>query len=205
MPGLPEILPLKAENHIGNKRDSANAAWHADTTMRTDPSAASILRARVTPALGGDTVFTNVVLGYEMLPDEVKARIDGLTAFHDAAIFLHYLTDENRDEVMADWPGVEHPVVRVHPQTGEKAIYVNSIFTRRIIGVEPEESEALLRLLFDQVKRPELQVRFSWRPNSIAFWDNRACQQYGVNDYVGERHMERVTIAGDVPFGPTAA
>jgi taurine dioxygenase len=202
-PDHPEILPLLAENHIANKRGSANAAWHADTTMRKDPSAASILRSRISPAMGGDTVFSNMVLGYELLPDEVKERIDGLTAFHDAAIFLNYLKGERRDEVMAQYPGVEHPVVRVHPETGEKAIYVNSIFTRRIVGVEPEESEALLRLLFDQVKLPELQMRFSWRTNSVAFWDNRSCQHYGVNDYVGERHMERVTIAGDVPFGPT--
>jgi taurine dioxygenase len=205
LPGTPEILPLKAENHIANKRGSANAAWHADTTMRQDPSAASILRSRISPAIGGDTVFSNMVLGYDLLDDEVKERIDGLTAFHDAQVFLNYLSDEKRDEVMADWPGVEHPVVRVHPETGEKAIYVNSIFTRRITGVAPEESEALLRILFDQVKLPELQCRFAWRTNSVAFWDNRSCQHYGVNDYVGERHMERVTIAGDVPFGPTAA
>ena len=205
LPGTPEILPLKAENHIANKRGSANAAWHADTTMRQDPSAASILRSRISPAIGGDTVFSNMILGYDLLDDAVKERIDGLTAFHDAQVFLNYLSDEKRDEVMADWPGVEHPVVRVHPETGEKAIYVNSIFTRHIVGVEPEESEALLRILFDQVKLPELQCRFSWRTNSVAFWDNRSCQHYGVNDYVGERHMERVTIAGDIPFGPGAA
>ncbi len=202
LPGTPEILPLKAENHIANKRGSANAAWHADTTMRKDPSAASILRSRISPAIGGDTVFSNTILGYDLLDDEVKERIDGLSAFHDAQVFLNYLSDEKRDEVMADWPGVEHPVVRIHPETGEKAIYVNSIFTRHIVGVSPEESDALLRILFDQVKLPELQCRFSWRTNSVAFWDNRSCQHYGVNDYVGERHMERVTIAGDVPFGP---
>jgi taurine dioxygenase len=94
--------------------------------------------------------------------------------------------------------------VRVHPETGEKAIYANSIFTRRILGVSEAESADLLRLLFDQVKRPEVQVRWSWRPNSIAFWDNRATQHYAVNDYSELRRMERVTIVGDRPVGPGA-
>jgi alpha-ketoglutarate-dependent taurine dioxygenase len=205
LPEHPEILPLKASYYAGNYRPSVDAEWHSDTTFRPEPSAASVLRARQLPPLGGDTVFVNTVLAYERLPDEVKQRIDRLTAVHDASIFQQFLPEGQRDSFATDYPPVEHPVVRVHPETGEKAIYVNAVFTRRILGVAPEEGAALLRLLFDQVKRPEFQVRWQWRPNSIAFWDNRSTQHYAVNDYVEERYMERVTLMGDRPVGPAAA
>jgi taurine dioxygenase len=204
-PDHPQILPLKASSYAGKYRPSADAEWHSDTTFRAEPSAASVLRARVTPPLGGDTVFVNTVAAHDRLPDDVKQQIDRLTAIHDASVFLQFLPADKRETFAADYPAVEHPVVRVHPETGEKALYVNAVFTRRILGVAPEESAALLRLLFDQVKRPEFQVRWSWRPNSIAFWDNRSTQHYAVNDYVDERYMERVTVIGDRPVGPAAA
>jgi len=203
-PDHPQILPLISEELRGKYRRSSDSNWHADTTFRETPSAASILRARVSPPLGGDTVFANAVAAYETLPEDVKARIDGLTAIHDPSVFLQFLdTEEKRQAIRDQYPEVEHPVVRIHPETGEKVLYVNSVFTRRIKGLEPEESRALLALLFDQVKRPELQVRWSWRPHSIAFWDNRATQHYAVPDYAGQRHMERVTIVGDRPVGPS--
>lgn len=202
-PDYPQILPLISEAFRGKYRQSTDSNWHADTTFRETPSAASILRAHVSPPLGGDTVFANAVAAYETLPDEVKARIDGLSAIHDPSIFLQFLDSEEKRQAIRDqYPEVEHPVVRLHPETGEKVLYVNSVFTRRIVGLAPEESKALLTLLFDQVKRPEFQVRWSWRPNSIAFWDNRATQHYAVPDYAEPRHMERVTIAGDRPVGP---
>jgi taurine dioxygenase len=204
LPDHPEILPLRATNYTGY-RPSADAEWHSDTTFRPEPSAASVLRARVVPPLGGDTVFVNTVKAYERLPEEVKAQIDGLTAIHDASVFQQFLPADKRESFVSDYPPVEHPVVRVHPETGEKAIYVNAVFTRRILGVEPEEGATLLRLLFDQVKRPEFQVRWQWRPNSIAFWDNRSTQHYAVNDYAEERYMERVTVIGDRPVGPLGA
>lgn len=204
LPDYPQILPLISQEFVGKYRASADSNWHADTTFRADPSAASILRAVISPSIGGDTVFANAVAAYESLDDDVKARIDGLTAIHDPQTFLQFLdTEEKKTALRTQFPEVEHPVVRVHPETGEKVLYVNSVFTRRIKGLEKAESDALLTLLFNQVKRPEFQVRWSWRPNSIAFWDNRATQHYAVPDYNEPRHMERVTIVGDRPRGPS--
>ncbi|WP_380878447.1 taurine dioxygenase [Sphingomonas sp. DBB INV C78] len=204
LPDYPQILPLISRDFIGKYRASPDSNWHADTTFRPDPSAASILRALVSPSLGGDTVFANAVAAYESLDEAVRARIDGLTAIHDPSVFIQFLDSEEKKEALrAQYPEVEHPVVRLHPETGEKVLYVNSVFTRRIKGLEPEESGRLLALLFNQFKRPEFQVRWSWRPNSVAFWDNRATQHYAVPDYNEPRHMERVTIIGDRPIGPS--
>ncbi len=205
LPEHPAILPLRSVYYADNYRPSVDAEWHSDTTFRAEPSAASVLRARVVPAIGGDTVFVNTVRAYDRLSDEVKAKIDRLTAVHDASVFQQLLPADKRDGFASEFPPVEHPVVRVHPETGEKAIYVNAVFTRRIVGVEAEEAASLLRLLFDQVKRPEFQVRWQWKPNSIAFWDNRSTQHYAVNDFVDERYMERVTVMGDRPVGPAPA
>ncbi|MFA7595640.1 MAG: TauD/TfdA family dioxygenase [Novosphingobium sp.] len=204
LPDYPEILPLISQELAGKYRQTSDGNWHADTTFRAEPSAASILIQRVSPSLGGDTVFANAVAAYETLDDETKERIDGLTAIHDPQIFLQFLdTEEKREALRSQYPPVEHPVVRIHPETGEKVLYVNSVFTRRIVGLEESESRALLTRLFDQVKRPEFQVRWSWKPGSIAFWDNRATQHYAVPDYTDARHMERVTIIGDRPVGPS--
>lgn len=205
LPDYPEILPLISENFRGRYAVSPDANWHADTTFRSEPSAASVLRQVVSPSIGGDTVWANVVDAYETLDDDIKARIDGLTAIHDASHFAQYFDSAEKREALAkQYPPVEHPVVRVHPETGEKVLYVNSVFTRRIVGLPEDESAALLRKLFDQLKRPEFQVRFRWRVNSIAFWDNRSTQHYAVPDYAEPRHMERVTIIGDAPRGPSA-
>ncbi|RJF85810.1 TauD/TfdA dioxygenase family protein [Sphingomonas cavernae] len=202
-PDYPEILPLVSRDFVGKYRQTTDSNWHADTTFREAPSAASILRAHVSPSLGGDTVFANAVAAYETLDDETKERIDGLTAIHDPSVFIQFLdTEEKKQALLSQYPPVEHPVVRIHPETGEKVLYVNSVFTRRIVGLDAEESNALLLRLFDQVKRPEFQVRWSWRPGSIAFWDNRATQHYAVPDYNEPRHMERVTVIGDRPLGP---
>jgi taurine dioxygenase len=203
LPEYPEILPLVAREFAGRYRQTTDSNWHADTTFRAEPSAASILLQHVSPGLGGDTVFANAVAAYDSLDDETKARIDGLTAIHDTRIFLQFIdTEEKRRALQEQFPPVEHPVVRIHPETGEKVLYVNSVFTREIVGLAPDESKALLARLFDQVKRPEFQVRWNWQPGSIAFWDNRATQHYAVPDYRGDRHMERVTIVGDRPVGP---
>ncbi|WP_157218580.1 TauD/TfdA dioxygenase family protein [Flavisphingomonas formosensis] len=206
LPDYPQILPLISAEFVGKYRASTDANWHADTTFRPEPSAASVLLARVSPPLGGDTVFANAVAAYDTLSDEVKERIDGLTAIHDPSVFIQFLdSEEKKDALRAQYPEVEHPVVRVHPETGEKVLYVNSVFTRRIKDWDKAESDALLALLFNQVKRPEFQVRWSWRPGSIAFWDNRATQHYAVPDYNEPRHMERVTIVGDRPRGISSA
>jgi taurine dioxygenase len=205
LPDYPNILALIATETKDRHRTGADGNWHADSTFLPAPPAASILRGIIVPPLGGDTVFVNVIEAYERLPEEVKERIDGLTALHDSRIYAGALSGEERDAFLAKNPPAEHPVVRVHPETGEKAIYVNTIYTKRIVGVSEAESDQLLQLLFNQLKRPEFQMRWSWTPNSMAFWDNRSSQHYAVGDYREQRHMERITIVGDVPMGPSTS
>lgn len=202
LPDYPNILPLVATATKDKHRTGADGNWHADSTFLPAPPAASILRALVVPPLGGDTVFVNTIEAYERLPDDVKKRIDGLTALHDSRIYAGALSGKEREEFLANNPPAEHPVVRIHPETGEPAIYVNMIYTQRIAGVSDAESNELMQFLFNQLKRPEFQVRWSWQPGSIAFWDNRSTQHYAVGNYREERHVERITIVGDVPFGP---
>jgi alpha-ketoglutarate-dependent taurine dioxygenase len=172
--------------------------WHTDETFRAIPPLASILRAVHLPELGGDTVFADATAAYEGLSDEVKERIANLRAVHSAAYgFGWYENLERKAEIERQYPPVEHSVVRVHPETGAKVLFVNSAFTSHIIGLEKEESDRLLAHLLSQFVQPEYQVRFKWRPGSIAFWDNRATQHYGVWDFGdATRELERVTIKG---------
>jgi taurine dioxygenase len=169
-------------------------------TFRQRPSIASILRARHLPPLGGDTMWADTVAVYAGLPQPVKDRIAGLEAEHDIVrSFGGRVTEEKRAQLSRDFPSVRHPVVRSHPETGEKILYVNYTFTSRIVGLPEEESDSLLKLLFDRIKVPEYQVRFRWTPNAIGIWDNRSTQHYAVGDYWPEyRALERVTVSGDV-------
>lgn len=206
-PDYPEMLVLKSE---GESKTGALAPaadyWHTDTTFRELPSAASILLGYAIPPLGGDTLWCNTVAVYEGLDAELKARIDGLEAVHNGLVSFarHLDTEEKQAAFLEHYPPQVHPIVRIHPETGEKLLFVNSGFTTHIVGMEEAESRALLARLFDEVKRPEYQVRFRWQPGSIAFWDNRSTQHYGVADYRGLRHLERVTVIGDRPAGPSA-
>lgn len=175
--------------------------WHSDVSWREVPALGSVLRAIEIPEVGGDTLFTDMVAAYEGLPDDLKARIDGLTATHD---FTHSfglaMKPEELAEKQKEFPAVHHPVVRTHPETGRKILYVNSIFTARIDGVSDEESRALLDTLCSQAMVPEYQCRFRWEKSSVAFWDNRAVQHYAASDYWPNRRvMERVAIIGDRP------
>ncbi len=175
--------------------------WHSDVTWREKPSLGSVLRALEVPGVGGDTLFSDMVAAYEGLADEVKAKIDGLRAVHD---FTHTfglaLDPKTLAEKQKEFPAVEHPVVRTHPQTGQKALYVNAIFTSHIVGMEREEGDRLLEHLYRQAAVPEYQCRFRWQKNSIAFWDNRSVQHYACSDYWPQhRVMERVTIIGERP------
>lgn len=202
----PEMLVLDS---IGELKEGSRAPaadfWHSDTTFRDNPSASSILLAYKLPPLGGDTLWCNTAAVYEGLDDELKARIENLNAVHTgiAAFGRHLDTEEKRAAFLERHPPQIHPVVRIHPETGERLLYVNSGFTTRILDVSEEESDALLARLYDEVKRPEYQVRFRWEVGSIAFWDNRSTQHYGVADYAGRRHLERVTVVGDRPVGPS--
>ena len=203
--GYPEILKIEGVEGVQLTAETlapfqAYNKWHTDVTFRQKPSIASILRARHLPPLGGDTMWADTAAAYAGLPQPVKERIEGLEAEHDIVrSFGGRVTEEKRAQLARDFPPVRHPVVRTHPDTGEKILYVNYTFTTRILGVPEEESDSLLRLLFDRIKVPEYQVRFRWTPNAIGIWDNRSTQHYAVGDYWPEhRLLERVTVSGDV-------
>jgi len=195
----PEIQPVYARP---DRRGSGRADhWHTDTSWRLTPSLGAILRAIDVPDVGGDTIWVNAAAAYEELPEDVKQRIDDLYAVHDAARLAPLSSAEKAAEVRRNNPVVAHPVVRTHPETGEKSLYLNESLTTQILYLDKKESDELLQYLLSQFLRPEIQVRFKWRRNSIAFWDNRATVHYASNDY-GDfpRRMERVAIVGDRPF-----
>lgn len=196
--GSPEVVLLSKNEAVGGYENG----WHSDVTWRVAPSLGSILRCRECPPVGGDTLFADMAAAYQGLPDELKSQIDGLRAVHDFTIaFALSLTPEKLAEKREEYPPVAHPIVRTHPQTGEKVIYVNRGFTSHVEGLEPGESSRLLSFLYAQASLPEYQVRFRWKKNSLAFWDNRSTQHYASSDYWPEvRVMERVTVVGDRPY-----
>ena len=177
----PEIFELVAS--AGGIADE----WHTDLTFMASPSVMSVLNMITCPALGGDTMWTNLALAYEALSTPMKELCDGLTALHDAH-------PHNRSDAMA-----VHPVVRTHPVTGERVLYVNEHFTRRIVEMSHEESEALLGLLTNWVKASRFTVRYTWTEGTIAMWDNRCTQHCVLNDFDGERIIQRATVMGDHP------
>lgn len=201
-PNYPEVLAITHDKDNKGKENT----WHSDVTWRVEPSLGSVLRALEVPAFGGDTLFADMYAAYEGLSDEVKAKIEGKNALHDFAHFRVGLrkrgaTEEQIEEFNRKYPSVEHPVVRTHPETKKKALYVNAAFTQHIVGMDRDQSAALLKHLYAQAAIPEYQCRFRWQKNSIAFWDNRASQHYAVSDYwPALRRMERVTIIGDRPY-----
>jgi taurine dioxygenase len=200
--GYPEMLAI---THDKDNKGRENT-WHSDVTWRIEPSLGSILRALEVPAVGGDTLFADMYAAYENLSDEVKAKIDGKNALHDFAHFRvamrkRGLNEEQIEEFNKKYPSVEHPVVRTHPETGRKALYVNAAFTQYIVGMDRAESDKLLKHLYAQASIPEYQCRFHWEKNSLAFWDNRCSQHYAVSDYwPALRRMERATVIGDRPY-----
>lgn len=207
VPGFPEILFIEAADGMKLSEPLIPIArpankWHTDVTFREKPSTAGILRMRKKPPIGGDTIFADTALIYSDLPPDVKAKIDNLDAEHDILRSFGYrVSAEKAAKLSAEYPPRVHPVVRRHPETGERHLFVNHVFTSRILGLEEKEAADLLAYLLERVKAPEYQIRFKWTENAIAFWDNRATQHYGVLDYwPHERVVERVTVAGeDIP------
>lgn len=193
----PEVLRIA---HGPNSKGQENN-WHSDVTWRAEPSLGSILRAIELPDVGGDTLFANMVMAYDNLSDEIKEKITGAVAVHDIARVFARRLKKDASKLHEQFPPQEHPVVRTHPETGERVLYVNIAFTDYIKGMDRAESDALLAQLYRTAWLPEYQCRFRWAPGSIAFWDNRACQHYAASDYFPHiRIMERVTIAGDRPY-----
>ncbi len=187
------------------ERPNAACMWHSDVTWRVDPSLCSILRATIVPEYGGDTLWADMSAVFEGLDDATRSRLSGMTASHDWHHFRAGMRKKtSADQIArleAEYPPAHHPIVRTHPVSGEKILFVNPAFTIGIDGMGGEESRTLLSRLYAETGRPEYQVRFSWQPNSIALWDNRSTQHYGVPDfYPQHRRMERVTVAGDKPF-----
>lgn len=182
----------------------AENQWHADITWHERPSFGAVLRAIELPDVGGDTLWADAAAAYEGLPVEIRDRIDHLVAVHDwRHTFGLGMPPEAVEELSPRFPPVEHPVVRVHPETGRKTLFVNAIFTSHIVGLDAGDSDALLERLTAQMRTPEYQCRFRWTPGAVAFWDNRATQHYAASDYWPQRRvMDRISIAGDRPAGP---
>ncbi|WP_419254559.1 TauD/TfdA dioxygenase family protein [Caulobacter sp. ErkDOM-YI] len=207
VPGFPEILHIEAADGMKLREEIVPLVrvankWHTDVTFRAAPSMGGVLRMRDMPPLGGDTLFADTAAIYRDLPQALKDKLADLTAEHDIIQSYGYRVDQaKRDELRAAYPLMVHPVIRTHPETGEKHLFVNKVFTTRILGLPEDEARTLLAELLDRVKTPEYQVRFRWTPNAIVFWDNRATQHYAILDYwPQERIVERVTIVGDAPY-----
>lgn len=179
--GFPEIFQLNASD--GGVADE----WHTDITFQEQPALMSILKMVKCPDTGGDTMWTNLCQAYDELSEPMQQLCDNLSALHDAL-------PHNRPEKMTI-----HPVVRVHPDNGKKVLYVNEHFTRRVVEMNATESDMLLNYLTGWVKNPRFTVRYRWQENTIAIWDNRCTQHFVLNDFAGERIIQRVTVMGDKP------
>lgn len=183
----PEILEL-----VGSRGGVADE-WHSDLTFQSEPSILSILRVVTCPDVGGDTMWANMYKAYDELSAPLRDLCEGLTALHDAH-------PHNRADVMA-----MHPVVRIHPVTRRKSLFVNEHFTRRIVEMSHEESELLLNYLTRWVSSPRFTVRYQWSEGTVAIWDNRCTQHFVLDDFDGERIIQRVTVVGDVPEAASPA
>ena len=179
--------------------------WHTDITAAINPPAASILRGEIVPPYGGDTQWTNLVVAYESLSPTMQGILDELRGVHRYAVPKTGKDTGEYDEVVGRRAMVsEHPLVRVHPETGERALYCSPGFLKEIAGLTPRESDQLLELLWEHAVRPEFTVRFRWEPGSVAFWDNRSTAHLAPRDIFAsdfERQFYRITLMGDVPVG----
>ena len=175
--------------------------WHHDVTWRETPSMGAILRSIQVPATGGDTAFSNMAAAYDGLDDEMKERLNGLQAAHDyTSAFGSFVDDSKKAEMREQYPVVHHPIVRTHPETGRKLLFVNAYFTSHVVDMDEHEGNQLLRYLISRASIMEYQYRVSWEPNQVTLWDNRIVQHYALSDYYPDvRIMERASIVGDRP------
>ncbi|WP_248797976.1 taurine dioxygenase [Pseudomonas sp. MWU13-2105] len=204
VPEQPEVLVL--DTAVTDVRD--NAIWHTDVTFLPTPALGAVLSAKQLPAFGGDTLWASGIAAFEALSAPLRQLLDGLTATHNFIKSFPVERFGNTPEDLARWeetrrknPPLSHPVIRTHPVSGRKALFVNEGFTTRINELEEAESEAILKLLFAHATRPEFTIRWRWQEHDVAFWDNRVTQHYAVDDYRPNRRvMHRATILGDAPF-----
>jgi taurine dioxygenase len=195
--GFPEVIEVKKLEH---ERHNFGGIWHSDTAYLQEPPMGSMLLAREIPPYGGDTEFASQYAAYEALSEGMKRLLEGLVAVNSSAKADVTRTREDRVKEYAQHYEAEHPVVRTHPETGRKALYVNFGHTVRFKGMSEAESAPLLEFLFRHQVKLEFTCRFQWRVGSLAFWDNRCTQHNPVNDYHGHRRvMHRITLAGDRP------
>ncbi|WP_436521066.1 TauD/TfdA dioxygenase family protein [Actinoplanes sp. HUAS TT8] len=209
--GEPLVLPMPDKGDFpavtrvaaGPGEPGTENVWHSDGSGDEKPSLGSILRALHVPSAGGDTLWADMEAAYEGLPEDVKERIANLRAVHDPlTIYDGYDEAMRQRDSRGLFPVSEHPVVRIHPETGAKILYVNRFYTTRILDLPDDESARLLAYLCNQAHYPEYQVRFRWTAGAVAMWDNRSTQHYAASDYYPQRRvLERVSIAGDRPRG----
>jgi taurine dioxygenase len=197
--GHPEVMIIHADE--ASKR-VAGESWHSDVSCDPEPPLGSILRIHTLPETGGDTLFASMYAAYDALSEQMKTFLSGLSAVHDGAPYYRSVNARvGRAETGKTYPQAEHPIVRTHPVSGRKALFVNQMFTTGIAGLPMAESDAILRFLFDHMQQPQFQMRFRWGKNSIAFWDNRCVQHMAIWDYWPRtRSGYRVTIKGDRPI-----
>lgn len=192
----PELLRIHAD---ADTKFTAGFKWHSDVSCDEEPPMGSILTLHTVPPTGGDTLFSNMYAAFDALSASMQALLETLTAVHSGAQV--YTGRFGRQPPPGkEYPTAEHPVVRTHPESGRKALFVNENFTSRIVGLTPAESDTLLGMLYTHITNPYFVTRFSWEPHSVAFWDNRCTQHIALWDYYPEtRSGWRVTIAGDRP------
>ena len=205
---VPEIIILDTSGE--NLPDNDN--WHTDVTFIQTPPMGAILAAKLIPPSGGDTSWASTIAAYEGLSEPFRAFLDRLTAVHDMTKSFPFErwgaggNEEKWNAARKANPPVTHPVVRVHPESGRKGLFVNEGFTTRIVELSQTESDAVLAHLFRHVAKPEFTVRWKWKVGDVAFWDNRLTQHYALADYLPNRRvMHRATVLGDRPFGPQAS
>ena len=203
VPDVPEVTVIEQDGSEGLYND----AWHTDVTFREKPAMASILHCQVTPeGGGGDTLWSSLYAPYEALSPGVRDMIENLTAVHDYYIAFSASVLRGRGGIeklardIVELPPVEHPVVRTHPETRRKGLFVNRTFTKEINGLSLVESDHILRMLCEFAEHPNYQVRRSWKPYDLAMWDNRCTMHLASADFIGHRKMHRITIVGDRPF-----
>ena len=198
-PGHPEILIVHADK---DSKHIAGENWHSDVTCDAEPPMGSILHLWEVPKSGGDTLFASMEAAYDDLSERMKIYLDGLNATHSGEqIYRGRYNNQKHDDTNVTYPRNVHPVVRTHPVTGRKSIFVNKTFTTHINEIPKAESDSVLAFLYSHCAKPDYQVRFKWQPHSIAFWDNRCVQHLALWDYYPQvRSGYRVTVKGDKPF-----